>query len=153
MRVAANSNIVYMSHANTGESLDIKYLLRLCFWFTEWPFRYFVRLPFIQTGQPRGPVHMGQEPVCRKSWKRFRPEKPLVKLRPAYSVKLVFSYVVKGIKMKITAKIRASRRLSFEDNKRIISPEMVPKSFGTFEKRAPVHKCNASALPNWESCL
>ena len=31
------------------------------------------------------------------------PEKPLVKLRPTYSVKLVFSYVVKGIKIKITA--------------------------------------------------
>ena len=31
MRVAANTNIVYMSHANTSESLDIKYLLQLCF--------------------------------------------------------------------------------------------------------------------------
>jgi len=29
------------------------------------------------------------------------PEKPFVKLRPAYSVKLVFSYVVNGIKIKI----------------------------------------------------
>ena len=34
--------------------------------------------------------------------------KPFVKLRPAYSVKLVFSYVVKGIKMKITAKFCVS---------------------------------------------
>ena len=65
------------------------------------------------------------------------PEKPFVKLRPAYSVKLVFSYVVKGIKIKITAKFRASRRLRFEDTKRIMSPEMRPKSFGTFEKQAP----------------
>ena len=65
------------------------------------------------------------------------PEKPFVKLRPAYSAKLVFSYVVKGIKMKITAKFRASRRLTFEDTKRIMSPEMHPKSFGTFEKQAP----------------
>ena len=47
------------------------------------------------------------------------PEKPFVRLRPAYSVKPVFSYVVKGIKIKITAKFRASRRLSFEDTKRI----------------------------------
>ena len=69
------------------------------------------------------------------------PEKPFVKLRPAYSVKLVFSYVVKGIKIKITAKFRASRRLTFEDTKRIMSPDMRPKSFGTFEKPAPV--------PNW----
>ena len=52
-------------------------------------------------------------------------------------MKLVFSYVVKGIKIKITAKFRASRRLSFEDTKRIMSPEMRPKSLGTFEKQAP----------------
>ena len=65
------------------------------------------------------------------------PEKPFVKLRPAYSVKLVFSYIVKGIKIKITAKFRASRRLRFGDTKRIVSPEICPKSFGTFEKRAP----------------
>ena len=76
-------------------------------------------------------------PVSRKSRKLFGPEKPFVKLRPAYSVKLVFSYVVKGIKIKITAKFRASRRLRFEDAKRIVSPELRPKSFGTFEKQAP----------------
>ena len=70
----------------------------------------------------------------RKFRKLFGAEKPFVKLRPAYSVKLVFSYVVKGIKLKITAKFRASRRLSFEDTKRIMSTEMRPKSFGTFEK-------------------
>ena len=79
----------------------------------------------------------GQEPVSRKSRKLFGPEKPFVKLRPAYSVKLVFSYVVNGIKIKITAKFRSSRRLRFEDTKRIMSPEMRPKSFGTSEKRAP----------------
>ena len=48
-----------------------------------------------------------------------------------------FLYVVKGIKIKITAKFRASRRLSFEDTKRIMSPEIRPKSLGTFEKQAP----------------
>ena len=67
----------------------------------------------------------------------FGAEKPFVKLRPAYSVKLVFSYVVKGIKVKITARFRASRRLRSEDKKIIMSPEMRPKSFGTFEKRDP----------------
>ena len=59
------------------------------------------------------------------------------RLLPAYSVKLVFSYVVKGIKIKITAKSRALRSLRFEDRKRTMLPEMHPKSFGTFEKRAP----------------
>ena len=78
-----------------------------------------------------------QGPVSRKSRELFGPEKPFVKVRPAYSVKLVFSYVVKGIKIKITAKFRASRRLHFEDTKKIMSPEIRPKSFGTFEKRAP----------------
>ena len=78
-------------------------------------------------------------PVSRKSRELFGPEKPFVKLRPAYSVKLIFSHVVKGIKIKIMAKFRASRRLRFEDTKRIMSPEIRPKSFGTFEKQAPVH--------------
>ena len=65
-----------------------------------------------------------QGPVSRKSRELFGPEKPFVKLRPAYSVKLVFSCVVKGIKIKITAKFRASTRLRFEDTKRIMSPEI-----------------------------
>ena len=71
----------------------------------------------------------------------FGLEKPFVKLRPAYSAKLVFSFVVKGIKIKITAKFRAFRRLTFEDTKRILSLEMHPKSFGTFEKQAPGDIC------------
>ena len=37
----------------------------------------------------------------------------------------------------MTAKFRASRRLRFKDTKIIMSPELRPKSFGTFEKRAP----------------
>ena len=60
-----------------------------------------------------------------------------VKLQPAYSVKLAFSYVVKGIKIKIAAKFLGSRRLCFEDTKISMSPEVRPKSFGTFEKQAP----------------
>ena len=67
-----------------------------------------------------------QGPVSRKSRELFGPERPFVKLRPAYSVKPAFSYVVKGIKMKITVKFRASRRLRFEDTKRIMSPEIHP---------------------------
>ena len=74
-------------------------------------------------------------PVSRKSRKLFGPEKPFVKFRLAYSVKLIFSHVVKGIKIQTTAKFCASRRLHFEDTKRIMSPEMLPKSFGNFEKQ------------------
>ena len=66
-----------------------------------------------------GPKSFGtfekQRPVSRKSRKLFRPEKPFVELRPANSEKLVFSYDVKGIKIKLTAKFRASRHLRFED--------------------------------------
>ena len=75
--------------------------------------------------------HSVCELVSRKCRELFGPEEPFVKLRPAYSVKLVFSYVVKEIKIKISAKCRTSRRLRFEEAKRI----MRPKSFGTFEKQ------------------
>ena len=74
-----------------------------------------------------------QGPVSRKYRKLFGPEKPFVKLQPAYSAKLVFSYVVKGIKIKITAKFRASRCLTFEDTKRIMSP----KKFRDFRETGP----------------
>ena len=77
------------------------------------------------------------EPVSLKSRKLFGPVELFVRLRPTHSVKLVFSFVAKGIKIKITEKFRAARRLSFEDTKRTMSPEMRPKRFGTFEKRAP----------------
>ena len=76
-------------------------------------------------------------PFLESSKKFLGPKKPFEKLRPAYSVKLVFSYVVKGIKIKIIiVKFRASRGLRFEDTKRIMSPEIRPKSFGTFKKQA-----------------
>jgi len=48
--------------------------------------------------------------------------------------------VIKGTQIKIAAKFPASRRLRFEDTKRIMSPETRPKSFGTFEKRATGHQ-------------
>ena len=41
------------------------------------------------------------------------------------------------MKMKITAKFRASKRLLFEDTKGIMSLEMRPKSHGAFKNRAP----------------
>ena len=49
----------------------------------------------------------------QKTRKLYGPEKPLVKLRPAYSIKLVFFYV----KIKITAKFRDTEHLRFEDTK------------------------------------
>ena len=72
-------------------------------------------------------LHRVPGPVSQKVPKN---SKSFVKLRPANSLKLVFSNVVKGIKIKTTAKFRASRRLRYEDTKRIMSPKMRPKSFG-----------------------
>ena len=62
--------------------------------------------------------------VSQKTRKLYGPEKPFVKLRPAYSVKLVFLYVVKGIKIKITAKFCDTEHFRFEDTKRIMSPKL-----------------------------
>ena len=78
-----------------------------------------------------------QGPVSRKFRELFASGKQFVKLQPADSVKLVLSYVVKGTKIKIAVKFLGSRRLRFEDTKIIMSPEVRPKSFVTFEKRAP----------------
>ena len=60
-------------------------------------------------------------------------EKPFLKLRAVHSLELVFSYVVKGIKIKITAKFRDTHRLRFEDTKRIMSPE----NFRDFRETGP----------------
>ena len=89
-------------------------------------------------------------PVSRKSRKRFGSEKTFITLRSAYSVRLVFSYVVKGIKIIITAKFRAWRHLRFEDTKRIMSREMRSKSFGTLRNRpqySPVSRDPGIAVP------
>ena len=51
-----------------------------------------------------------QGPVSQKSQKLFGPKKPFIKLRLAHSIKLV-SYVAKRIKITITAKFCALRRL------------------------------------------
>ena len=71
--------------------------------------------------------------VSQKTRQLYEPEKPFVKLRTAYSVKLVFSYLVKGIKIKITAKFRDTEHLRFEDTKRIMSPE----KFRDFRETSP----------------
>ena len=79
--------------------------------------------------------------VSQKTRKLYGPEKPFVKLRPAYSVKLVLLYVVKEIKIKITAKFCDTEHFRFEDTKRIMSPEKFrffretgPQSFGRLRR-------------------
>ena len=93
----------------------------------------FVVLEYKSPFQRNLTMHMqcnsGQGPVSRKFRKLCGPEKSFVKLRPAYSVKLVFLHVIQGIKIK-TAKFCASRRLLFEDTKRIITRNAPEKSSG-----------------------
>ena len=57
----------------------------------------------------------------------FWSQKPFVKLRPVYSVKLVFLHHIRGIQMKITAKFRASRCLRFEDTEELCHPKCAGK--------------------------
>ena len=92
-------------------------------------------------------------PISRKARKLFGPEKQFVKLRSAYSAKLVFSYVIKGIKIKINAKFRSSRQRRFQDTKRFMLPEMRPKSLGTFEKRAPGNICEFDKKCAWHHVI
>ena len=67
--------------------------------------------------------------------KTFRVQKAVRKTPTTLFCKAVFFYVLKGIKIEITAKFLASERVRFEDKKRIMSPEIRPKSFGTLENR------------------
>jgi len=88
--------------------------------------------------------------VSQKTRKLYGPEKPFVKLRPAYSVKLVFLYVVKGIKIKITATFCDTEQFRFEDTKRIISPE----KFRVFRETGPRYNIdqNSRAVQKRKKC-
>ena len=68
-------------------------------------------------------VSQDQACVSQKNWKLYESEKLFLKLWRAYSVKLVFSFVVMEVKIKISAKFRDSEHSCFEDTKRIMSPE------------------------------
>ena len=107
-------------YEHKGQSL-IKGMYMIFFSFTSWIFSN-SRCPFSKSPE-----------------KPMGPEKPYIKLQPAHSIKLVFWEVVKGIKIKITANFHASRLLSFEDTRRMLSPDMHPKSFGIFVRRGPDH--------------
>ena len=82
--------------------------------------------------------------------KTFRARKAIRKTTTYLLCKAGLFIRCKGNKNKITAKFRASRRLRFEDTKRIMAPETRPKSFGTFEKQAPVKGWIAPSKSNWD---
>ena len=80
-----------------------------------------------------------QGPVSRKPRKLFGPEKPFVKLWPAYSVNLVFSYVVKGIKNKNNCKVSCLETPSFWRYKENSVTRNAPEKFRNFREQAPGH--------------
>ena len=67
--------------------------------------------PVASTIQPLN--SWGLCPVSRKSRKLFGSENPFVKLRPPNSVKLVFSYLVKGLKIETNNKVSCLENPSF----------------------------------------
>ena len=80
-----------------------------------------------------------------KVTKTFHARKAISKPRSTYSVALALSYVVNEWKIKIIVKFCASRCYRFEDTKGIMSPEIRPKRFGTFEKQSPGQICGMRA--------
>ena len=72
----------------------------------------------------------------------FRARKAIRKITTCLFCKTGLFICCKVMKIKITSKFRASRRHRFEDTKRNMSPEIRPKSFGSFEKQAPGTVCD-----------
>ena len=72
----------------------------------------------------------------------FRARKAIRKITTCLFCKTGLFICCKGNKNKNNFKFRASRRHRFEDTKRNMSPEIRPKSFGTFEKQAPGTVCD-----------
>jgi len=79
-----------------------------------------------------------QGPVSRKSRELFGPEKLVVKLQSACFEKLIFLLVFNIRKIKRIAKFEGLEPWRCEDIKGIVAPERDLKSFGAFEKQAPV---------------
>ena len=75
--------------------------------------------------------------VYRKSRELFGPEKPVVKLQSACLEKLTFEHVFNVRKTKKIAKFDDLEPRRCENIKKIVTLEIGPKSFGTFEKQTP----------------
>ena len=83
-------------------------------------------------------IHKTQGPVSRKSRELFGPKKPFIKLRPAYSVELVFSYVVTGIKIIINAKFCASSSFVLKIKRELCHPIYAWKVSGLSRNRPQI---------------
>ena len=79
----------------------------------------------------------GLGPVSRQSRELFGPEKLVVKLQSACFEKLIFLHVFNIRKTKRIGKFEGLELRRCENIKAVVAPEIGPKRFGTFEKRAP----------------
>ena len=84
--------------------------------------------------------NLGLGPVSRKSPELFGPGKAIRKITTCLFCEAGLFICCKRNKNENNCKVSCLRRLRFEDTKRIMSPEIRPKSFGTFEKQAPESK-------------
>ena len=84
--------------------------------------------------------NLGLGPVSRKSPELFGSEKAIRKITTCLFCKASLFICCKRNKNENNCKVSCLRRLRFEDTKRIVSPEIGPKSFGSFEKQAPESK-------------
>ena len=74
------------------------------------------------------------------------PEKPLIKLQSASSVNLVFSYIVRGIKIKI--KVSFLETASFWRYKEIYVTRSAPEKFRDFRETGPWKVANFPEVEN-----
>ena len=78
-----------------------------------------------------------QGPFSRKSRKVFGSEKPFVKLRPAYSIKLVFVICCKENKKWNNCKVSCLEAPSFWRYKENLVPRNAPEKFRDFRETGP----------------
>ena len=81
----------------------------------------------------------------------FGPEKPVVKLQSACFKKLFSKHVFNVRKTKRIAKFDSLEPRRCEDVKEIVTPEISPKFFRTFEPTGPMHGTllSFSVLSGW----
>ena len=86
------------------------------------------------------PLTVGSGARFSRVPKTFRAQKAIRKTTTCLFCKAGLFIRCKGNKNQNNCKVSCLETPSFEDTKRIMAPEIRPKSFGTFEKQAPDQK-------------
>ena len=137
----SHQNMIYCVKSNFSKWFVPFKIKSCCFW-VEHHLSGSSRKPIESSrGQCHPPYEqLGPGARFSKVPKTFRARKAIRKTATCLFCKAGLIICCKGIK--ITEKFGASRRLRFEDTNRIMSPEIHPKSFGTFEKQAQGPSCS-----------